>query len=378
MEVKSQTMNCASVSRVSLIAIALSILPAFATADLTFGSGRASGMGNAGLAVPYDWLYSGRLNPAIYGLAPESFRLQIPGLSYRLQGLNFDEFRDFAGSINDAGIDENKVSELARTIGDENSEFGAGVGLGIFTQGLMLDFGGEAVAMTRPNATLRNWVQTGSQGNVPANSRLDAYGVGGYEIGAGYGRRLNTPGNYDIAIGARAKFVKSYYTHRFVDSAAIQNNAGSALAPEMNGKDSLDENGFGLDVGVVASTSKTEGLFFGATVENLIEPKVTFDGTLPGGSPGTSTVRPYRRSFNVGTGYLTPNKFLLAADFYDVFNGAGTQEFRAGAEFKSTSWFAVRGGYASRSGFTVGLGLGSINLAYSSDLPSQLSYSFRF
>lgn len=364
-------------SRLTLLILALST-SALANADWTFGSGRSSGMGNAGLAVPYDWLYSGRLNPAIYGLAPNDFRFQIPGLSYRLRGLDFSEFRDFAGSINDGGVKGENLSSLARNLGDENVEFGAGLGGGIYGNGLMVDFSGDAVATTRPNADLRTWVNSGNQGAVPANARLDAYGVGGYELGAGYGRRLNTRGDVDLSVGARIKFVKSYYTHQFVDANSIQNNGGSTLAPELNGADSLSETGVGLDIGVVASGSKTEGLFFGATIDNLIEPKVTFDGTLPGGSPGTSSVKPYRRAFNLGAGYMTPNKFLIATDFYDVFNGANNQEFRAGLEYRSTSWFAVRGGYASRTGFSIGLGLGDFNFAFSSDTPGQLGYSFRF
>lgn len=359
-----------------LMAALATALPA--AADWTFGSGRSSGMGNAGLAVPYDWLYSGRLNPAIYGLAPEGYRFQIPGLSYRLRGLDFSEFQDFGGSINDGGLDGNKVADLARTLGDENVEFGAGLAGGVYGNGFMFDFGGDAVATTRPNADLRTWVGSGNQGAVPANARLDAYGVGGYEFGAAYGRRLNTPGDIDLSVGARLKYVRSYYTHQFVDANAIANGNPATLAPEMNGNGALNETGLGLDIGIVASASKTEGFFYGATVDNLIEPRVTFDGSLPGGAPGTSSVKPYRRAVNLGTGYLTPNKFLIAADFYDVFNGANNQEFRAGLEYRSTSWFAVRGGYASRAGFSVGLGLGDFNIAFSSDTPGQLGYSFRF
>lgn len=335
-------------------------------------------MGRAGLAVPYDWVYSGRMNPAIYGLAPTEFRFQIPGLSYRLKGLSYSELRDFAGSVNDGGVDSDKLSSLARTLGDENVEFGAGLASGLFIKGLMVDFEGSAVATTRPNAELQTWVQSGSSGAVPANARLDAYGVGGYETGFAYGRRLNTPGDYDVSVGARFKVVRSYYSHNFVDSASIQTSGGSNLATEMNGNSHLSDTGYGLDFGLVSSSSKTEGLFFGAVIENLIQPKVTFDGTLPGGSPDVSEIRPYSRKFNLGTGYMTPNKFLLAADFYDVFNGGGAQEFRAGTEFKSTSWFAVRGGYASRSGFTMGVGLGDFNLSLGSNMASQFSYSLRF
>lgn len=359
----------------SLMLIATLAIAAVGSADWVIGSGRFNGMGRAGLALPGDYIYSGRLNPAMYGLAPSKFQFAVPRFSFRLEGVGFGDLQDFFGDIDNGGLDENKLAEIARNLGDENFEFGAGAGLGILFNGFALDFAGDALVAGLPNQPLQNWVNTGAQGNVPVNSRLDAYGLGGYQIGIGYGKRFNTPGEMDMSIGARVKIVKSYYTHRFADANSIQNNTAGALSPEMGGNDVLDENGVGLDFGIVSSASKDRGFFVGATVENLIAPQTTFDGLAP--DLATSIVRPYPRTFNTGIGYLTPGKFVFAADFYDIFNGAGEQEFRTGAEWL-LGGLALRGGYESRSGFTIGAGIGGFNIAFGGNSSGALSYALRF
>jgi hypothetical protein len=350
-------------------------LTTMSCADWTIGSGRASGMGRAGLALPGDYIYSGRLNPAMYGLAPSAARFQFPRFSFRTQSISLSDLSDYFGDIDQGGLDANQLSTIARALGDEKFEFGAGGGLGFLANGFALDFNGDALVAGLPNADLRNWVSSGAQGNVPVNSRLDAYGLGGYQIGIGYGRRLNTPGNMDLSVGIRVKFVRSYYTHRFADANSIQNNTAGALAPEMNGNDILDESGVGLDLGFVSSASKDQGFFFGATIENLVEPRTTFNSTDP--LLQNSIIRPYKRTFNTGFGYVAPGSVVFAADFVDMFNGAGSQEFRAGAELMAGS-IALRGGYESRSGFTLGVGLGGFNLAFGGNSSGLLSYALRF
>lgn len=347
-------------------------------ADWTIGSGRHFGMARAGLALPYNWVESGRLNPAIYGLAPGGFRFQMPGVSFRLQGLDFGEFQDFTGSINQGGLDEDEISLLARTLGDENVEFGAGIDLGLFLGGVMVDFGGEALAATVPNLSLQNWVDGGSAGNPPADARLDAYGLGGYEIGVAYGRQFQEPGQPSFSVGVRVKQVRNYYTHQYVDSTAIQNSGSATLASEMNGNDVLSESSIGLDLGAIISSSKTEGLFFGAVVDNLIEPKTAFQGTVPGGVPGTRTFTPYVRTFSLGAGFMTEENFMFAVDLFDVFNNTGFSELRAGLEYRLGGSLALRGGFGSRNGIALGIGLGGFNFAWSEENPGNLSYALRF
>ncbi len=360
---------------VSLLVVAPAAL---ASADWVIGSGPNAGMGRAGLALPGDTINQGRVNPAIYGLAPSGFRFQFPRFSFRLDGVGIGDLEDVFGDSNNSGLDASKLSDIARQFGDEDIQFGAGVGLGLFFSGLAIDFSGDAIVSGLPNATLQNWVDAGAAGAVPVGSRLDAYGLGKGEVGFGYGKRFNTPGSADISVGVRAKIVRSYYSHRFADTNTIQNNLDGVLAPEMGGNDVLDESGFGLDLGFIASSSKTQGLFFGATVENLLEPKTSFQGTLPNGIPGTETVRPYQRTVNLGVGYLSPKNFHVAADLVDVFNGAGGKEFRAGAQWSVTRGFALRGGYESRAGFTFGVGLGGFNLALGGNSAGQLGYALRF
>ncbi|MEZ5163086.1 MAG: hypothetical protein R2688_04920 [Fimbriimonadaceae bacterium] len=360
------------------LAFATLTLAGIGQAQIVIGSGRASGMGRAGLAVPYDWNSSGRLNPAIYGLLPSQFRFSVPGLAYRFQGLSFNDLRTYSGNINDGGLDPNQLSDLARNLGDENVEFGLGLSGSFFMSGFALDFSGEGLAATRPNASLQVWSGSGANGAPPADAQLDAYGVAGYETGFAYGRRIRMDGVPDASLGVRVKLVKSYYTHQFVDSNAIANNSGSTLGSEMGGNLVLSQDSAGVDLGLILSSSKTEGFFAGATIDNFITPETSFAATLPNNVVGTKIIRPYARMVNAGVGYLTPDRFMIAADVYDIFNGGGAKEFRSGFEYLMTDWFALRGGYASRSGFTMGVGLGDINLAYSTQYPGQFNYAFRF
>ena len=213
-----------------------------AQADWVIGSGRYPGMGSAGLALPRDFLYSGRLNPGLYGLAPTRFQFQVPRFSFRLSQVSLDDLRDFSGAVGDGGLSEDDIGELARKLGDDDFEFGVGTGLGFLTNGFALDINGDALVAGYPNDSLKAYVRSGSTGIVPIDARLDAYGLAGYEIGFGYGRRINNPGNIDFSIGARVKLVRGYYTHRIADATAIQGGGNGFLAPEMGGSDTLDED----------------------------------------------------------------------------------------------------------------------------------------
>lgn len=359
-----------SVALLLLVAVAQ-----LAQADWVIGSGRFSGMGRAGLALPGDYIYTGRSNPAMYGLAPPDFRFLVPGISFRFEGVGIGDLQDFRSSINQGGLDDDDISALARKFGDSNFEFGGGVGVGAFFQGLAVDFSGDALVRGLPNTDLQNWVSGGSQGAVPVDARLDAYGLGGYEFGIGYGRRINTSGTMDVSIGARAKIVRTYYTHRFVDSAGIQANSPGTLGAEMGGQDVLSESGLGLDLGIVGSVSRDRGLFVGGTIENLLVPKTTFDASSP--QLSNSIVRPYARTVNLGMGYITPGKFVFAADLVDVFNSADRLELRVGSEL-ITNGLAIRGGYESRSGFTIGFGYRGFNMAFGGNSSGQFSYALRF
>ncbi len=359
----------------SLLLLATLSIAAVGSADWVIGSGRFNGMGRAGLALPGDYIYSGKLNPAMYGLAPSKFQFLVPRFSFRIDGVGIGDLQDFFGDIDNGGLNEDDLAKIARNLGDEDFQFGAGTGLGVYFNGFALDFEGDALVAGLPNQSLQTWVRNGSQGAVPIDSRLDAYGLGGYQVGIGYGRRLNTPGEMDVSIGLRAKIVKSYYTHRFADANSIQNNTPGALSPEMGGEDTLSENGFGLDFGIVASASKDRGFFVGATVENLLIPNTTFNATTP--NLTTSTIRPYARTFNSGVGFINPGKYVFAADFIDMFNGASAQELRVGSEW-ILGGFALRGGYESRSGFTVGAGFGGFNLAFGGNSNAALSYALKF
>lgn len=335
-------------------------------------------MGRAGLAVPYDWIHSGKLNPAVYGLVSGNLRFESPGLAARLQGVSLSDVFDFSGSIGSGGFDPNDLSLIARRLGDENSQFGLGLRWGLFAGGLAVDAAGDGLASTVPNTDLQNWVAGGAQGNPPGAAQLDAYGLGGYQFSAAYGRRLNTPGALDLSVGVRVKLVRSYYSHHFVTGTQISNGQPGSPAPEMGGSSVLSKNGVGIDLGLIASAAKDQGLFYGMTIENLVEPNTSFNGTFPNGVPGLNQVKPYVRTFNFGIGYMTKENFVLAADWYDATNNAGSSEFRFGAEWLVSKGIFLRAGYESLSGGTFGVGVAGINLAFGGNSIGNLSYAVKF
>lgn len=359
-------------------------LAAGAPADWKFGGSRTAGL-SAGLALPFNVESSGLSNPALYGLREKNFRFSWPSLGYRARGISLQDVRDEAGSIGDGGLDVNDLGGFARRFGDRTKEFGLNGDLGFSFGGVAFELLAQGQATTVPNADLQAWSQSGNDDvgllidSDPQfnNAQLDGYGFGFYSFNVAYGSVVQVPGPDRLALGARMKVVRAYYTHDIVNAAQIAGGNPGFSAPEMGSRDVLSKSGVGLDLGALYSTGKNRNVHFAFTVDNAVVPRVSFQGTLTDLVTGR-TFGAFPTMFNAGVGYVPTDRLLLAADYIDIGNRDGRQELRIGAEAQLIRGFALRMGLNTRSNATVGVSLFGFNLAYSQALPLQIGSVFRF
>jgi len=344
-------------------------------ADLSFGGSRAAGMGGAGLALGSDISRSGARNPAWHAFKPKT-QLYWPALRFDLDGVNYGDFDDFFNTGSSGSLETTSLGRLARTFGNRTVEAGLNFSLGSQFGAFGLDFSSEGFVTTIPNQSLRTWVNAGSDlAAVPADARLDGYGIGLAELGFVGGHLFPTEKD-DFAVGGRLKLVRSYFTHYLADSAAIISGGGVA-APEMGGDKVKEKNSFGLDAGLQWNSKATPGLMGALVVNNLIEPNIKFDTFAPGIGGGSQRVKPFVRAIDLGLGF-DKGPWLAALDVVDLGNNAGRQELRFGGEIHAGRWIAARAGYGSRTGWTIGAGLAGFNIAYSGRYPLEASYAFKF
>jgi hypothetical protein len=351
-----------------------------AHADLTFGGARAAGMGGAGLALPVDTGNNYRMNPAFLAFGSKAPTIQWPGIGFKLDGISIGNVRDVVGDIDQGGLDASGILELARKYADGPKTLGLNANLGLRFAGLALGVKGEAGVNSLPNAQLQQWVQSGGDPtNVPAGSRLDAYGYGYQQFEVGYGNSVRTKMG-KLTVGANLRRIKAYYAHKYADQNTINNNDQSGV---QNGSgiigDYATQESTGVDLGVLYNLPNAENFYIGTVIENFIEPNIAFNYEAPGG--GQPIVPrgfdPYKRTFNIGVGYVQ-DKFLMAADLVDIGNNAGGQQLRYGAEFAVSKNVFLRAGYNSLTAFTYGLSIGSFNLQLGGKAPLSLTSAIRF
>lgn len=347
-----------------------------AYADVTFGGSKAAGMGGAGLALGNDPFGPGARNPAWLALNPRSY-FSWPSLRYDLEGIRFGDLdKVFRTSGSGSGVlDTEGLGRIARTFGDRNVEAGASFAIGGQFNRFALDIRAEGSVLTNPNGSLQNWVRAGSDLTaVPADAFLDGYGLGVIDFGLSLGHELKAPEG-KFAIGGRFKIVQSFYSHYVVDNNAIV-AGGSAQAPEMNGKSLLRKTGVGIDAGVHYASTKHPGWSGALLVNNLIEPNIRFDARRPV-LGGTERIRPVVRTVDLGLAF-DKGPWLAAVDLIDAFNSGSRRDLRLGGEVHAGRWLAVRAGWGSLSGPTVGVGVAGFNLAFSRRFPIDASFALRF
>lgn len=368
----------------AVLPLALLALTAVATADVTFGGTRASGMGGAGLALPVDVFQNSRLNPALHGYGTRSFRFQFPQFGYRTDGISVSDVTDLGRRLSSGSGNEALAIRLARQYGERRRDFGVAANAAVFGGGFTAFGEGEASVASRPNAVLRQFIASGANpDNTPLDAQLDAYGFGYYSFGVGYANAVNLP-RARFSTGIRVKQVRGYYAHKIANGPSIANNTTGGVG---NGTDipgnenTVDARGVGVDLGGIYSDQRLKGFTFGAVIENAVQPNIRFASQAPadeGGAIRRGFVNPFRTAFNTGVGYMYRENILGALDLVDLGNRAGRSELRAGIEVGLSRAFAARAGYNSRTGFTYGIAAGGFNLQLGGTSPVTIGTTVRF
>lgn len=353
--------------------------------DLAIGGGAArwAGMGGAGLALTDSPIERARLNPAVMAYQSRGFDFTIPSLGVTLDGLTYSELRDWFDEGDASGFDENDLGRFGRDFGDTDKRFGAHGDLGLSLRSFYIGVGAGASVETMPNPALQAWVRNGSQaGQLTGDERIDGYGFGAYAVQLGYGQFVPT-GNESqrLALGGAVRFIRGYYSHHVADANdidPINGDGGSTPAPEMNGDDTLNETGVAVDAALILASGPNFQSSFSAKLNNLVEPNIEFDTTLPDAGGVGPDYEPFRRSMDVGFAHRFERGLVFAADYIDVGNFVGASEIRLGLEQPLGKGFAVRAGYSNRTWLTAGLSFGGFHVAFGRELPVQFGTTFSF
>lgn len=355
------------------------VLATSAMADTSIGGGKYMGMAGAGSALP--WASNARINPALYAFASKGFGLDPLRFGYRVKGVSFNDLRDNLSGTGNGGLNQGNLTSLAKTFGDETTQFGMDAGLQLKIGPVFIDGNVEALTQAVPNALLQADVAAGATAFNPG-SRLDGYGYGFYSID--FGGAIPVPMKADmvnapkVSVGTRAKLVRGYYSHHFVSGAQITAGTGSTQGVEMGGSDVLNKSGLGLDFGVHAQFGPDEKPAFASlNVENLLKPNVGFDSQLPNAG-GMDRVDPFRTRATLGVATKLEDKVWLAADLFDITNATDFRELRIGADFEVAKGIGLRAGYGSRNGIAIGFSILGINVAFQPNRPTVVQTAYRF
>ena len=350
--------------------------------DVRFGGGRTYGLAGAGIALPLDVYETSGLNPALLGFAGSRFRLGVPYIGYHTDRISLGQVQDLFKDVDKGGVSNDEAVKLARKYGDDAKELGVNGGIGLSDGHFALRGRFEADVRSVPNRSLRNFLATGDDNyqDTPIDARLDAYGLGYYETAASYGHEVPLgDGGNRLSLGASVRGVSAFYAHKVADASAIASGDGVRNGTEISGDDDMIErSGVGADAGLVGSLRAVPDAYFGLSVRNALEPNITFVRTLPDTDfPLERDLRPFKRTVGVGTAYVK-RRYLVAIDAVDLGNHAGGAGVRAGVEYSINKYFALRGGYDSRSKFVGGICVGGLNAAIAADGTSSIFAQLRF
>lgn len=369
----------------SLVAGALTLgaLPAVAN-DLTFGGdARAFAMGGAGIASLAGNSVSGmgtRNNPASLAFAKGLMRFHFPSLGARADGaISLDKAANYL-LTNGSGAD---ASDLARRFASEDSSFGLNGSLGLRIGPVEILASGVGQGYVLPNASLQTWGKNGGTGGVPSDARADVLATAVYSLPQiGFATQLKPASggeNFTVAVGARVKYMTAVYAHYYGEKTTLDSGSDAFLAPEMNGKNTLNKQGVGADLGIMLESKKLLGLSGGLVVANAVKPDFTFTGQFganASGGGGTRTYNLLATTATAGVGFQKGG-MTAVADWVDITGSVGKAELRAGVE-QRLGPVALRAGYNSANGYTYGLGIGGFDIALGNRQPLEIVRTLKF
>jgi hypothetical protein len=353
----------------------LSVLALPVWADLSFGGSPSAGMGGAGLAVIRRPTAQSFQNPAVIAYV-QGFRFGAGNIDTTARGASLSRLLDDLEVRQGSAADIATAAGLLRKYAREDTRLLITGDLGIIASGVGVSVGGIVDARLLPNAPLQNWARTdGNPINIPANAQADVIAVGVVSLpDITTGVRLPSPQG-DLAVGVRLRNLKLYYTHYFANQAQLQAGGSATRAPELQGRDYREFSATGIDLGFLWRPTGDQTYTLALVVENFVEPNIRFQATDRNGQ--TFNFKPLKRSYHAGVAVELETGSLIAVDFIDIGNSVGKGEIRLGYE-QRLGRIALRTGYASKTGWTAGLGIGGFNLAYSDTLPVVVSRTLNF
>lgn len=359
--------------RIACCIVSVLALPMWA--DLSFGGSPSAGMGGAGLAVIRRPTAQSFQNPAVIAYV-QGFRFGAGNIDTTARGASLSRLLDDLEVQQGSAADIATAAGLLRKYAREDTRLLITGDFGIIASGVGISVGGIVDARLLPNAPLQNWARTdGNPINIPANARADVIAVGVVSLpDITTGVRLPSPQG-DLAVGVRLRNLKLYYTHYFADQAQLQAGQNATRAPELQGRDYREFSATGVDLGFLWRPTGNQTYTLALVVENFVEPNIRFQATDRNGQ--TFNFKPLKRTYNAGVAVELETGSLIAVDFIDIGNNAGKGEIRLGYE-QRLGRIALRTGYASKTGWTAGLGIGGFNLAYSDTLPVVVSRTLNF
>lgn len=351
---------------------ALCALPALA--DITLGGdARAVGMGGAGLASG-DAPGAATINPAFLADTGMRLGIQMPTVNARMQGATYGDVFDLLGKQT---INPSTAMNLALTLGDQPTSITAAGSTGLLLPRMDVLANATMHTVITPNAAFQGWVRGGGVGVPPVGASADLTAGGVAHLPSlGFGMHVPMGGSErgTLALGVRLKPTQAYYSHYIVDGAAIAAQTPQ-LAPEMGGRNYLKKTSFSADMGLMYTPPRMADVRMAVVVDNLIEPKaIDFGAFAP---PGVNNKQLSPRTVSLGVAMMK-RQMTLAADLVDVTRALGDPQLRVGAELRLPAGMGIRGGYNTATGFSAGVGLGSLGLAYSQRMPVMLSQAVVF
>jgi hypothetical protein len=359
--------------RIACCIVSVLALPVWA--DLSFGGSPSAGMGGAGLAVIRRPTAQSFQNPAVIAYV-QGFRFGAGNIDTTARGASLSRLLDDLEVRQGSAADIATAAGLLRKYAREDTRLLITGDFGIIASGVGISVGGIVDARLIPNAPLQTWARTdGNPINIPANARADVIAVGVVSLpDITTGVRLPSPQG-DLAVGVRLRNLKLYYTHYFADQAQLQAGQNATRAPELQGRDYREFSATGIDLGFLWRPTGDQTYTLALVVENFVEPNIRFQATNRNGQ--IFNFKPLKRTYNAGIAVELETGSLIAVDFIDIGNNAGKGEIRLGYE-QRLGRIALRTGYASKTGWTAGLGIGGFNLAYSDTLPVVVSRTLNF
>jgi hypothetical protein len=344
-------------------------------ADLSFGGSVNKGMGGAGLAVLRNPAAQSYLNPAAIAYV-RGFRVGLGNIDVSTQGASLNDLFDTLEFQQGSAVDIGKGARLLRQFADEDTRFAAQGDFGLMMNGVGISVGGVLDARFLPNESLRQWARTdGNSATIPAGARGDIIAMAAVSLpDITGGIRLPLQGG-ELAIGARVRAMRVFYTHYFANADTLRDRNDADRAPELGGRDYLEKSTTGVDLGLIWKPDSAIPYTLALVVENAVEPDVRIEATDRNGNP--IRLKPMRRAVHAGFATETGVGTLFVLDIIDIGNRAGRSELRVGTE-QRLGPLTLRSGYASRTGWTAGLGIGGFNLAYSKRFPMTVSRTLVF